>query len=228
MRPVPETAGILRRMRRSGQEVPDLQELADRVETVVPECVGLSVSYPAEPLTFTLVSSSSPVARMDALQYLAGGPSVSAVSEEMPRDWRAEDVLDEEGWRLFARGEAAQGVASTLSLPVRDCRGVLACVNLYASTPDAFQGHVDELAAACGALAADAVSNADLSFSTRLEAATTAVRLAEQDELDLAVGIVAARMEVSTGAAERLLRQAALRADVALPHLARVVIDSRV
>jgi GAF domain-containing protein len=228
MRPVPETAGILRRMRRSGQEVPDLQELADRVETVVPECVGLSVSYPAEPLTFTLVSSSSPVARMDALQYLAGGPSVSAVSEEMPRDWRAEDVLDEEGWRLFARGEAAQGVASTLSLPVRDCRGVLACVNLYASTPDAFQGHVDELAAACGALAADAVSNADLSFSTRLEAATTAVRLAEQDELDLAVGIVAARMEVSTEAAERLLRQAALRADVALPHLARVVIDSRV
>jgi GAF domain-containing protein len=228
MRPVPETAGILRRMRRSGQEVPDLQELADRVETVVPECVGLSVSYPAEPLTFTLVSSSSPVARMDALQYLAGGPSVSAVSEEMPRDWRAEDVLDEEGWRLFARGEAAQGVASTLSLPVRDCRGVLACVNLYASTPDAFQGHVDELAAACGALAADAVSNADLAFSTRLEAATTAVRLAEQDELDLAVGIVAARMEVSTEAAERLLRQAALRADVALPHLARVVIDSRV
>ncbi len=228
MRPVPETAGILRRMRRSGQEVPDLQELADRVETVVPECVGLSVSYPAEPLTFTLVSSSSPVARMDALQYLAGGPSVSAVSEEMPRDWRAEDVLDEEGWRLFARGEAAQGVASTLSLPVRDCRGVLACVNLYASTPDAFQGHVDELAAACGALAADAVSNADLAFSTRLEAATTAVRLAEQDELDLAVGIVAARMEVSTDAAERLLRQAALRADVALPHLARVVIDSRV
>ena len=228
MRPVPETAGILRRMRRSGQEVPDLQELADRVETVVPECVGLSVSYPAEPLTFTLVSSSSPVAQMDALQYLAGGPSVSAVSEEMPQEWRAEDVLDEEGWRLFARGEAAQGVASTLSLPVRDCRGVLACVNLYASTPDAFQGHVDELAAACGALAADAVSNADLSFSTRLEAATTAVRLAEQDELDLAVGIIAARMEVSTDAAERLLRQAALRADAALPHLARVVIDSRV
>ena len=132
MRPVPETAGILRRMRRSGQEVPDLQELADRVETVVPECVGLSVSYPAEPLTFTLVSSSSPVARMDALQYLAGGPSVSAVSEEMPRDSRAEDVLDEEGWRLFARGEAAQGVASTLSLPVRDGRGVLAGVTLYA------------------------------------------------------------------------------------------------
>ena len=226
MRPVPETAEILERMRSSGQEVPDLQKLADRVESVVPQCVGLSVSYPAEPLTFTLVSSGSPVARMDALQYLAGGPSVSAVSEEMPREWRADDVLDEEGWRLFARGEAAQGVASTLSLPVRDCHGVVACVNLYASTPDAFTGHVDELATACGALAVDAVSNADLAFSTRLEAATTAVRLAEQDELDLAVGIVAARLEVSTDAAERLLRQAALRAYVPLPHLARVVIDS--
>ena len=61
MRPVPETAEILERMRSSGQEVPDLQELADRLETVVPQCVGLSVSYPSEPLTFTLVSSSSPV-----------------------------------------------------------------------------------------------------------------------------------------------------------------------
>jgi hypothetical protein len=208
--------------------MPDLQELADRVETVVPQCVGLSVSYPAEPLTFTLVSSSSPVAQMDALQYLAGGPSVSAVREEMPREWRSDDVLDEEGWRLFARGEAARGVASTLSLPVRDCRGIVACVNLYASTADAFQGHVEELAAACGALAVDAVTNADLAFSTRLEAATTAVRLAERDELDLAVDIVAARLEVSTDAAERLLGQAALRADVALPHLARVVIDSGV
>ena len=228
MRPVPETAEILERMRSSGQEVPDLQELADRVERVVPQCVGLSVSYPAEPLTFTLVSSGSPVAQMDALQYLAGGFSVSAGSEEMPREWRADDVLDEEGWRLFARREAARGVSSTLSLPVRDCGGVVACVNLYASTPNAFQGHVDELAAACGALAVDAVSNADLAFSTRLEAATTAVRLAEQDELDLAVGIVAARLEVSTDSADRLLRQAALRADVALPHLARVVIDSGV
>jgi ANTAR domain-containing protein len=228
MRPVPETARIIARMRSTGQEMPDLQELANRVERVVPECVGLSVSYPAEPLTFTLVSSSSPVAQMDALQYLAGGPSVSAVSEEMPREWRADDVLDEEGWRLFARGDAAQGVASTLSLPVRDCRGVVACVNLYASTPDAFEGHLDELAAACGALAVDAVSNADLAFSTRLEAAASAVRLAEQDEVDLAVGIVAARLGVSTDAAERLLRQASLRADVALPHLARVVIDSEV
>jgi hypothetical protein len=33
-------------------------------------------------------------------------------------------------------------------------------------------------------------------------------------------------MKVTPDAAERLLRQAALRADVALPHLARVVIDS--
>ena len=72
----------------------------------------------------------------------------------------------------------------------------------------------------------DAVSNADLAFSTRLEAAATPERLAERDELDLAIGLVAARMQVTPDAAERLLRQAALRADVALPHLARVVIDS--
>jgi|SoiMethySBSTD1v2_1073268.scaffolds.fasta_scaffold477451_2 hypothetical protein len=226
MRPVPETARLIARLHHSGQDLPDLEELAQRVESIVPQCVGLSLSYLAEPMTFTLVSSSSPVAQLDALQYLAGGPGVSAVHEDGVREWRQGDVLDEEGWRLFARGEAAEGVASTLSLPVRDCHGIVACVNLYASTPDAFDGRVDALAAACGALAVDAVSNADLAFSTRLEAAATPERLAERDELDLAIGLVAARMQVTPDAAERLLRQAALRADVALPHLARVVIDS--
>lgn len=226
MRPVPETARLIARMHRCGEDLPDLDELAQRVEAIVPQCVGLSLSYLADAMTFTLVSSGSPVAALDALQYLAGGPGVRAASEDAVREWRHGDVLDEEEWRLFARNDAAEGVASTLSLPVRDCRGVVACVNLYASTPDAFEGRVDELAAACGALAADAVSNADLAFSTRLEAATAPERLAERDELDLAVGIVAARLQVTTDDADRLLRNASLRADVPLPHLARVVIDS--
>jgi len=226
MRPVPETARVIAQLRRSGQDLPNLEELARRVEQIVPQCVGLSLSYLAEPMTFTLVSSSSPVAELDALQYLAGGPGVTAASEDAVQQWRVDDVLDEEGWRLFARGEAAAGVASTLSLPVRDGRGVAACVNFYASTPDAFEGRVDELAAACGALAVDAVSNADLAFSTRLEAAATPVRLAERDELELAVGLVAARLEVTAEEAERLLRQAALRADLELTQLARVVIDN--
>ena len=54
------------------------------------------------------------------------------------------DALDELQWLLFARTSAANGVADSLSLPLRQNGRVTGSVNLYASTPNAFDGHHDE------------------------------------------------------------------------------------
>ncbi len=135
-----------------------------QVREIVPECVGLSLTVAEGELTFTLTVDRPGAALLDAMQYLGGGPCVAAV--EQGRMWSTDDLPTDEGaWQLFARAEAFTGVASTLSLPVMTGEQVTGGVNLYASTADAFDGHHEEVAKACGAWAQGAVTNADLSFS---------------------------------------------------------------
>ena len=75
---------------------------------------------------------------------------------------------------------------------------VVGGVNLYASTPDAFDGHHDEVAEACGAWAEGAVTNADLSFSSRIRASAAPERLRDRGVVDVATGFVAEHQDIDT------------------------------
>jgi GAF domain-containing protein len=136
-----------------------------------------------------------------------------------------DDAADRDRWAWFARTGAARGIASSLSLPVvRDGR-VVGGINLYAVTDHAFDGHVDELAAALGADAATAVTDADLSFASGQQAASTPSRLRERQDVDTAVGMLAARHRESLAASRTRLATAAGRAGISQPLAARVVLD---
>jgi GAF domain-containing protein len=134
------------------------------------------------------------------------------------------DALDERQWALHARTGAAAGVASSLSLPLRTEGRVTGSVNLYASAPSAFDGYHEELAAIFGAWAPDAVTNADLSFRTRLEAAAAPERARDQHLLARACGWVAATEEVDVATARQRLQDAAARAGISEVQVARVVL----
>ena len=98
-------------------------------------------------------------------------------------------------------------------------------VNLYAASIDAFDAHHDELAAACGAWAGGAVTNADLDFTTRFAAAETPERLRAEQLVDQAIGALIARSDVDPGEAEQRLRDAALRAGITDAQMARAILD---
>jgi GAF domain-containing protein len=159
----------------------------------VPELLGVSIASTAEGLTFTFVASSDVVATLDALQYLDGGPCLEAVRGARVVDVPDADALDEQQWQLFAQGESAAGVRSTLSLPVVTENRVTGGVNLHASRAGAFHGRHHQLADVFVAWAAGAVTNADLSFRSRLEAAKAPAQLDALDDIAKAVGVVAAR-----------------------------------
>ncbi|MFL6134901.1 MAG: GAF domain-containing protein, partial [Nocardioidaceae bacterium] len=170
----------------------------------------------------TLAATSDAIAGLDAVQYLDGGPCVEAAQER--REIEVDDILDEEHWRMFSQSSAAAGVRSSLTLPLLDERGsVIGTVNLYASVPDAFESRAEQLAEALGASAAKAVSNADLSFDTRLAAVEAPRRLVQQDEVDTAVGMIVANQNVDVATARERLRTAAARADLTEAQVARVV-----
>ena len=85
---------------------------------------------------------------------------------------------------LFARASAARGVHSTLSLPILRDGAVIAGVNIYGHR----EGHLPRTPRRRGeglrCVAPGAVSNADLSFSTRVEAVKAPVLIGDMTLLE--------------------------------------------
>ncbi len=202
--------------------------IAEQVRAIAPGCVALSLSLLDSELTFTLAAEGSLAATLDAVQYLDGGPCVEALHRTEPLATEAGSApsLDEERWQMFSRASAHLGVASTLSLPILDEGSVVAGANLYAEAPDTFDGHHAALGQACGAWADDAVTNADLSFQTRVRAAVTPDRLLEQKDVDLASGILAAAYGLRVREAASRLASAAARAGVSDTEFARFLLQA--
>jgi GAF domain-containing protein len=202
-----------------------LADLGRRAQAIVPDLVGLSLGLAHEGLTFTLLASSSGVASIDAAQYADGGPCVEVTEGRMDSaEIEVTDPMDEEQWRLFSLVSAASGVASSLSLPIYRDNALVGGANLYASTANAFTGRHEQLADALGARAAEAVTNADLSFSTRLDAAAAPQQMRDRIEIETATGLLAARSGKDLEVAQQLLREAAVRAGVPLALVARVLV----
>jgi hypothetical protein len=226
MEPLPETVAAVRRLAEYGDTeiAVELFRIGREVEQVVPEIIGVSLGLPADEFTFTLVASSEEVRQLDATQYLDDGPCVEALHTGDTIETDMSQLLDEDRWLMFARASSAYGVESTLSLPIIRKGRVIACVNLYAATPDAFVGHHEELARICRSWAPGVVVNADLPFRTRLEAAATPQRMQDQDVVDQAIGMLAATLEMEVEVAAERLRQAAVRAGITESQAAQTII----
>jgi GAF domain-containing protein len=225
--PLPETREALAELvTLDGPEVDDLlSDLGRRAAGVVPDLVGLSLGLSREGVTFTLVSSSVGAAVVDAAQYLDGGPCVEVTEGRSPSlEVDTQDPLDEERWRIFAGLGAAGGVASSLSLPVYREGRLVGGLNLYAASHGSFSGRHDALADLVGADSAEAVSNADLSFSSRQRALAAPGILHDQQEIDTAVGLIAGIQGVDVQVAERRLHEAAVRSGIPEALVARALV----
>lgn len=196
-----------------------LMAASAEVRSVVPECIGMSLSSREQGVTFTLVASDVECAQLDAAQYLAGGPCVEAVSSGEVIDFSTRQRLD---WPVFAAAAEQFGVASTLSLPLLDHGLGPGGINLYGAAPDCFDGHHDELAELLGAWSGGAVTDADLSFATRAAAMQAPRILRDATTVDVAVGVLAATRDLGVARARERLTDAAERAgldEVVVTHV---------
>jgi GAF domain-containing protein len=223
--PIPETVEALRELTRLGDETVAgiVLRVSQEAERIVPELAGLSVSVNGN-LTFTMTATHLPVAELDGVQYLDGGPCEDTLETGERHTYRQGDPVDEDRWRLFARATSAAGVASTLSLPILEHGVVVAGINMYASTPDAFEGHHDELAEACGAWIGGAVTNADMGFTTRFRAAETPELLRIENLVNQAIGALLVEQGISVEEAGQKIRTSAQRAGISDAQMARAIL----
>ncbi len=227
MDPIPESAAAIEEIARATAD-PDLparlRRLAGRVQEVVPDCLGLSLTAAEHGVTITLVASPALVQDLDAVQYLDDGPCERSVRGHETLEVSL-DATDERAWQLFARAAASRGVASTLSLPILDGGRAVGGVNLYGGSAQCFTGHHEQLAEILGAEAAAAVTNADLDFST-LEAARRAPEVLQASQvLDHASGMLATARDLSIEEARNRIRRAAARARVTERRVAEIVVE---
>lgn len=232
LEPLPETVEALDELgpfpdRSDDDLLAELSALGRRAAEVVPSLVGVSLARAAEGVTLTLVASSQQVAALDAVQYVDGGPCVEGAEDATVHRLHDDDPLDERRWRLFAAATAAHGVGSTLTLPVLAGGRAVGSVNLYAAEVDAFEDAAEPLAEVFGAWAEGAVRNADLGFATRDLARSAPDRLRDLTTVEVAAGILAARLDLPVEDAGRHLRDAADRAGVDPVVLAHEVIAAR-
>ncbi len=228
LEPLPETREALLRMAALSHRdlTSELVHQAELAEEIVPNLVGMSLALVRDGLTFTVAATPDQVALLDAIQYAFGGPCVDAALHDVTvLGGRGDDgLLDERRWAQFARAGAAHGVMSTLSMPIHSDERVVASLNLYASTPNAFAGREERLAALLGAWAPGAVHNADLSFSSR-EAAKEAPRvLRDNIVIDEATGVVVAMHAVPQARAREIIADAARRAGQSEVTVARELV----
>jgi len=201
-----------------------LSAVGARVRQLVPDCLGMSLSMVENDLVLTLVATDPEIALLDAMQYLSDGPCLEGIRTGEVLELNDEQVMDEDEWRLFALASAESAVRSTLTLPIVVDGTVTGSVNLYGASGHAFTGLHEQLAEIVGGWAPGAVANADLSFSTRKLAEDAPKRLRERARFDTAVGLLAAREELSVDVARERLIGSAERAGVSLSRIAQAVI----
>jgi GAF domain-containing protein len=224
MEPIAESLEALRRLSATADVdlVSQLKEAADHVVEAVPDCIGLSIAWFEEGLTFSLLTTSA-LMIIDAAQYLDGGPCEVAALEL--QEVHVADVLDERQWQLFGSAASANGVRSSLSLPLRQGGKVYGSINFFGRTPETFAGSQGELARMFGAALEEAVMNADLSMASVRRARHAVETLEARDKVYTAVGAFAAREGVSVDEARRQMEAAAERAGVSLEAVASLVLD---
>ena len=232
MQPLPETTAALAALAVATDDADDvLVEEFDRAAAttrrIAPECVGLTLTFVQDGVSFTWIATDLESAALDAIQYLEGGPCVRCVEGGSVVTDSDEDPIDERAWRTFAAATARAGVSSTLSIPLMNDGNVYGGLNLYGRTPSAFDGHHEELAALYGGWAGGAVTNADLSFTTMARARTAPRVLADLSSSNVAVGMIMAAHDVPEATARHTLSDVAARAGVSEGAVADILLDTR-
>lgn len=206
-----------------------LIEKSARIQRVVPECVGLSLSLLAEGVTFTLVASSVQTALLDAAQYVETGPGPQSIQKARPL--AIVDLEEASPWPVFGSVASAAGIKSTLSLPLVREGQSLGGFNLYATASGALRGHDDEIADILDVQRDGATEDGDLGFTTHTLALRAPQIMRDETNLAIVVAMLARWRGLDVAQAETRLRGAARRAGVTLDDmvtaLLEVLIDRR-
>ena len=190
-------------------------------------CESASVTLLKAGRPMTVASTSEVALALDAAQYDEGdGPCLVAAREE--RIVQVDDVAAETCWPAFSKAALAQGVVSSLSIPlVLNDGGTFGGLNYYAVAAGAFEDSDLHIAQTFAGQASVVVANAIAYWRAFDQAEQLTYAMEHRAEIEQAKGILMATQRCTADEAFDLLRRASQREnrklrDVAAEIVARV------
>jgi GAF domain-containing protein len=159
----------------------------------------------------TAIATSDVVRRVDRSQYDAegGGPSLEAYRRQ--EILRIDSTANDQRWPEFADAAAAEGLRSTLSIPLIVSGDGLGTLNIYCQREYGFPAADERLAATLGSCASVTLTNARTYWQAAQLTDQLQQALATRGVIDQATGILIAKHGCSAERALHLLNVTAQR-----------------
>ena len=203
-----------------GRELPEvLTEITGIARRAMPGSEASSITLIRRETPFTAAFDGQMAMDADELQYQRGyGPCVDA--GRAGQVFLVEDMRQEERWPDYAKHVAAQGVRSSLSVPLPFQGVTIGALNNYAGTPGAF-GEADlAVGQEVAAWVALAVGKADMIARTADDLAGMQLAMASRAVIEQAKGILMERHKVTEDQAFTVLTRASQNANIKLRDVA--------
>jgi GAF domain-containing protein len=216
----------LARLSLRGRDLSDiLGEVTGIATTAVPGADSTSITLVRDERGFTAAHDGQMALAADELQYDRGyGPCLDAGRTGLVMS--VPDMREEERWPDYATAVVADGVLSSLSVPLPFQGATIGALNIYAGKPHAFGDESLETAEEVAAYIAVAVANAE-SFAASTELAHQMQEaMASRSVIDMAKGILMAQNGCTPDEAFTMLSHASQRSNRKLRDLARAIVDT--
>jgi GAF domain-containing protein len=220
MNSVAELHVALARVVLADRELSDvLNEIVGIARRAMPSVEAASITLIRGEKPFTAAYDGQMALDADELQYERGyGPCVDA--GRAGQMLLIDDMRSDQRWPDYAQQVAAQGVLSSLSVPLPFQGATIGALNTYAGRPNLFDDHDVELAEEVAAWVAVAVGNADASARTSKDLTQLRTVMTSRALIEQAKGILMERHTIKEDEAFTILTHASQRTNTKLRDVA--------
>ena len=201
-----------------------LQQVVDMASAGMANCSMAGITMLERRGPTTAAATSEAAGRVDATQYQVGsGPCLDAYRHQVVN--RIEATESDERWPEFSRAAHAEGILSTLSLPLIVGGDGLGALNLYSEEVSGFDEDDERMGTAFATHASVTLANARAYWANEELRRNLEIALETRGVIDLAKGILVAREGCSPDEAFDILRRASQRANRKLHDIAQEMVD---
>ena len=207
----------------------DLAEVLAEITTIarraMPGSEACSITLIRDDEPFTAAHDGQMALDADELQYQRGyGPCVDA--GRSGQLFMVEDMAVEQRWSEYGPHAAAQGVGSSLSLPLPFQAAAIGALNNYSTRRDGFGEEDVRMGEEVASWVALAVATASAASSMADEAANMRVAMITRGTIEQAKGILMERYKITADQAFSLLSKASQHTGLKLRDLAHEFVQT--
>ena len=200
-----------------------LTRVAHYAEQAVPATAMIGITMLVEGRARTAVFTDEGAPEIDSAQYETGiGPCLDSFRHG--KIFRIDDTATDDRWAPFSEAAAANGIRSTMSIPLVANHEGLGAMNFYSPTPNGFSEEDEEVGSQFGVQAAIVLANAQAYWDAHQLSQNLAAAMQSRAVIEQAKGILMGAQRCSADEAFQILVRASQRENRKLREIADEIV----